>query len=64
MPKFRYWDYVRLPKQAQPLYYEPLTNTLYLVSQGVDGNNNQMVMLTAEILRVIRDAIRSHTLSN
>ncbi len=64
MPKFRYWDCVRLPKQAQPLRYECLTNTLYLVSDGVNGNNNLMVMLTTGILRDIRDVIQTHIVSN
>ncbi|ERF75273.1 hypothetical protein EPUS_00065 [Endocarpon pusillum Z07020] len=34
---------------------------LGLFSRGSGGNNNQMVMLTTEILRDIRDVIRSHT---
>ncbi|KAF7502021.1 hypothetical protein GJ744_009608, partial [Endocarpon pusillum] len=37
---------------------------LGLFSRDADGNNNQMVMLTTEILRDIRHAIRSHTLSS
>ncbi|KAF7509994.1 hypothetical protein GJ744_007308 [Endocarpon pusillum] len=37
---------------------------LGLFSHGTDGNNNQMVRLTTEILRDIRHAIDSHTFSS
>ncbi len=53
------------PKQVKHYYFvkDHLANTLllYLVSPGIEGNNNLMVMLTSQILRDIRQIIRSHT---
>lgn len=40
------------------------TNVLDLVSGGAKGNYNEMLPLTSEIIRVIRDTIRSHPAPN
>lgn len=65
MPKFRRWDYVSLLFAMQAEHNHSVrdyrANVLYLVTQGVHGNNNMMVMLTSQILRDIRQIIQSHT---
>ena len=50
-------------RTASPIINE-VSNVLHIVSRGARGNNNNMVMLTSELVRAIRDVIQSYPSSD